>query len=439
MKEGRPVVVPFERPAAYWATKARRHDTPARRPDAVRLMRKALEKSGDPKLAMELFRMYADMECHTAAERCLATAAARGGLTGDICFGIGCCALNRGEETLAEKALEASLRLSPGGMYAEQAQDLLETYPWQDTDFPPRGARGEVLLGRAQRALAAGNIDDALIWARRAWKKSHSPRIALLLGALLPTERAMILLNWASRKMPGRQQPYLMLALACHKAGQGEMAYQALMMAYLLCGPYHQAEAFCLTAWEMGVPEIALSLIDMRLAAAPASADYLRLRYLCLKRMGENEKAGRALSALLEIDPDDAGGLWYRRHPQDVQLMPARPLMLHALAARVYSLPDRLQAGPLNRILHLMVMLLSSQVEPQIIYKLLPSLWNKLSPAEKRACDEEHHPHYPLSFWLYLLLRTGQFDIARDGLAHTKGKRRALRALKRYMQWMKKE
>ena len=41
-------VVPFERPAAYWAVKARRHYTPAQLPDAARLMRKALEKRKGP-------------------------------------------------------------------------------------------------------------------------------------------------------------------------------------------------------------------------------------------------------------------------------------------------------------------------------------------------------------------------------------------------------
>ena len=97
MSENRRIVVPFERPAAYWAARARRHDTPSRRGDAARLMRKALEKSDDPRLAMELYHIYADLECHTAAERCLAAALSKGGLTGEICFGIGCCALNRGD------------------------------------------------------------------------------------------------------------------------------------------------------------------------------------------------------------------------------------------------------------------------------------------------------------------------------------------------------
>ena len=45
---GRRVVVPFERPAAYWLFRARRHDTPEKKPAAAKMLRKALETTGDP-------------------------------------------------------------------------------------------------------------------------------------------------------------------------------------------------------------------------------------------------------------------------------------------------------------------------------------------------------------------------------------------------------
>ena len=86
MTRARSNVVPFERPAAYWAVKARRHAAPSQLPDAARMMRKALEKSGDSALALELAQIYARMHCYTASERYLMRACAREGLTGPVCF-----------------------------------------------------------------------------------------------------------------------------------------------------------------------------------------------------------------------------------------------------------------------------------------------------------------------------------------------------------------
>ena len=55
MTRARTNIVPFERPAAYWAVKARkRYYNSSELPDAARMMRKALEKSGDMGLALEL-------------------------------------------------------------------------------------------------------------------------------------------------------------------------------------------------------------------------------------------------------------------------------------------------------------------------------------------------------------------------------------------------
>jgi len=433
MRDGRPVVVPFERPAAYWAARARRLKAPHQLPDAARLMRKAYEKSGDPALALELYRIYANMECHTAAERCLASALGRSGLTGEICFGIGCCALERGDEALAERALEESLRLSPQGLHADHAQELLETHPWQQEECLPRGARGEALYHRARKALLAGDQKKALCLAKKGWKKSHSQALALLLGALLPPGKAALVIHWACRQQPNQQTCWIMLALACYHSGQEVAARQYMLIAFFMSHTGYQAEAFCVAAWEMGFFEEALTLIQMRLSLAPLSADMMRLKYLALRHLGRDQEAERALSSLMDMDPDDTAAHWYRRHPEEKRLYPGRMMVYQLLAGRVYAQPQRLRPGPLNRALHLTVMTLSGILSAPVIYRLLPILWRRLSKAEKAACDRRH-PHYPLLFCLYLLMRTGHMDKAREMIAHAPGKRRIIRALRRYMQ-----
>lgn len=439
MTDNRRTVVPFERPAAYWAVRARRHYTPARLPDAARLMRKALEKSGDTGMALELAQIYAGMECHTAAERCLVRAVARGGLTGGICFSIGCCALSRGQEDLAERALDLSLRLDPGGAFADQAQDTLDLYPWLQQECLPRGARGETLLQWAKEALALGDEKRALSLARRSWEKSHSAQGAMLLGALLPARESVPYFAFAVRHLPGEDRPLLLLTRACFENGQTDAARRHLNRARALCSTIAQAEAFCAVAWEMGETEAALHLIREKLEHFPASVDYLRLKYLTLKRAGDETGAARTLETLLDIDPDDAAGLWYRRHPEDLKPYPGRMMLLTALGCQIDAVPPRLKYGPLNRILHLMTIGLADTLDAPVIYRLLPPLWKHLSPAEKRSCDEHRSTHYPLAFGLYLLLITGNQDRAREFYQSAPGKKRAKRALRRFARWMNEE
>lgn len=431
MSEKRRTVVPFERPAAYWATRARRHYAPSRLPDAARLMRKALEKSGDGNMALELSQIYGGMGCFTAAERALVKAVFQNGLTGGACYLIACCALNRDEEELGERALEMSLRLDPDGPYADQAQDMLEEYPWQDWNDPPRGARGRSLCFRARQALMENDPRRALALAQKAWARGKSPDAALLMGVLLNTPQASLpYLTYAAHHMPGRVKPHLLLALNYARAGRREDARRRLLLARLLCTSVSQAEQYCETAWQAGFPDLALDLCRALLAQSPASADYLRLKYLSLLHAGDEAGARRALATLLEIDPDDASALWYSRHPEDRRLFPGRLLHLGVLAARLGPPPERLRAGPLNRLLHLLVMALRDRVDTETIYRLAPPLWRRLSPAEKRACDDRTSPA-PLAIALCLLLRTGQEEEARRLYAASPNKKRIGRLLRK--------
>ncbi len=439
MTQGKRTVVPFEHPAAYWAVRARRHYHQDQLPDAARFMRKALEKSGDPGLALELSQIYRAMGCLTAAERCLIRATARLGLTGSLSYAIGCCALNRGQEELAEDALDVSLRLEPNGPYADRAQELLETYPWQDEPRRPRCARGETLCYQSRDALAAGQRDRALRLARKAWEMAHTPAIALQLGSLLPPAEAEPFLHLAARYYKDRPGPMLLRARGFDQCGNKSRARWCLRIAERQCSTITDVEAFCETAWAIGLPRQADHLLRAQLEKLPASVDLLRLKYLCLLRMNEEEKARRTLETLLEIDADDASALWYRRHPQEWSLLKEREVLLSALGSLVYAAPERLKRGPLNRMLHGMVMIMDGEVSTELIYRELPPLWRRLPGAAKRACDLRQSSHYPLSFAVYLYWITGQPRKARDLLAAVPGKKRILRALRQYLRWRMEE
>lgn len=431
MIQRRTNVVPFERPAAYWALRARKHYTTAQLPNAARMMRKALEKSGDTGLALELAQIYAGMGCYTAAERCLIRASVRHGLTGSLCYAIAMCAFNRGNEDLAEEALDLCLRLEPDGFYADQAQDLLEAYPWHPGWALPRSARSDELCRQSIRALTVGNLEKALKLARGAWERGHSPRAALWLGMLLPADEGMRYLDLAAEELPLEIKPQLKYAQASFQLGRLPQARERLIYARRLCKTITDAETYCAAAFDMNRPGDALKLVAKKLEETPASVDYLRLKYLCLRRMGEEEQAGRALEALLEIDPDDADALFDRRHPAQASLHADRGMLLAALGSLVYAHGERCKPGPLNRVLHLMVMSLNGTVEAENIYRLLPPLWKRLTKAEKAACDERRDGCFHILFSVYLLISAGNWHDAQTLLAAAKHKKRVVRLLRR--------
>jgi hypothetical protein len=189
---------------------------------------------------------------------------------------------------------------------------------------------------------------------------------------------------------------------------------------------------FCATAWQSGRPQFALRLILKRLEASPASVDYLRLKYLTLRRMpGEEENARRTLETLLEIDPDDGDGLYYRRPPEETGLNPQRAAMLSVLGSMVFSLPRRLKPGKLNRLLHMMSFTLADDLTPEEVSLALPSLWRCLTKAEQRALDEYRPPSLAAALAICVLLKR---EKGREALSfyHTApGKRRFWRLFRR--------
>ena len=100
-------------------------------------------------------------------------------------------------------------------------------------------------------------------------------------------------------------------------------------------------------------------------------------------------------------------------------------MLLLALGGMVYSQPDERKPGPLNRALHQAVINLNGAVETDVIYRLLPTLWRQLTPAEQYACDELQDPCFPSLFAAYLYISTGQWDEARKTLAAATHKKRS--------------
>ena len=431
MTRTRTNVVPFERPAAYWAEQARKRYTPDQLPSAARLLRKALEKSGDASLAQELAQVYALMGCYSAAERCLLRVSQHSGLSGSLCYAVGVCALNRGLEELGERALDQSLRLDPAGPFAEEAQDLLEGYPWKPTWFEARSARGQELLRQSQKCLREGRLERAVSLAWRAWERGRLPQAALWLGKLLPPGEGLRYLRYAAEELPLELEAQLRYILACYACRRYPQVRERLESARRLCHSLTDAEAYCAAAWQANRPRDALKLVEKRLREYPMSVDYLYLKYLSLRRLGQEEAAKRTLEALLEIDPGDQDALFDRAHPENLAWNRDRALPLEAVGGMLASQARPQASGNLNRLLHFVSVALNGYVPADMVYREVLPAWRRLGRAEKEVCGRIEGVSYPAAFSLYVLYRANLWSQAAERMKTVRHQKRVRRLLGR--------
>lgn len=433
MKNGEKGVVPFERSAAYWAKKARKAYGPSRMPDAALMMRKALEKSGDSHVALELAAIYRSMHCISAAERYLMKAAADCGITPELCYETGLCALERQEEMIAENALDACIRLSPDSPLAHQAQDVLENYAWSWQKPEKRMARSLAMSHFARVRLQKGDVKEAKKWARAAWQRGKTGEAAILYGMLQGTPReAEPYVQYAVEKMPGQIQPMLLLSQVYAQQGRMDMARAFMGLCAGMCECLQQAEAFCWMAWQMGFFGEALALAEEKLKMFPCSVDYLLLKYRSLKKMGEREKAERVLQTILEIDPDDVCGLWHARHPEERVPYVERMMFLPILGLMTSALRRGQKRGRLNRLLHLFAFALREEADAGDVYGAIIPLWRRMNEREKKALDERESEAVGLMY-VYVLLRLGKGASFAAALRAMPGRKRTERKLARYL------
>lgn len=433
MKQGEKGVVPFERPAAYWARKARKAYTPSRMTDAALMMRKALEQTGDGHVALELAAIYRSMHCISAAERYLMKAAAASGISPDLCFETGMCALERQEEALAENALDACIRMAPGSALAHEAQDVLENYPWSYQKPEKRTARSLAMSHFARTRLQKGDVKGARERAEAAWQRGKTGEAAILHGMLqkTPQEAESYVLH-AVEKMPGQTQPLLLLAQVYMQQGKRQMAADCMARCARMSDTLNQVESFCLMAWQMGFAEEALALAEEKLKPHPCSTDLLLLKCQSLMRLGRQDKAARVLQTVLDIDPEDVCGLWYAKHPQSNAPYVSRMMFLPILGMMTSAVRAGQKRGPLNRLLHTFAFALREEEAAEEVYAVLIPLWRKLSTREKKKLDERD-PGAMTEIYLYLLLRLGQKEKLQQALSILPGRRQAQRRLARFL------
>ncbi len=407
-------IVAFERPASYWLSKARAIKAPSRLPDAARMYRKALEKSGDPDVALELARVYLDMQCLAAAEVTLLRAVARQGLTPRACLLIGRCALAMGDEALSERALEQCMHLSPGSVDADEAQDMLWSYPWGDENIPRFSARLRVMCLQGEDAQTPELADKRY---KRASKLADTVEKTVYLAQMLVTAQLPRDLSFRLPREKLNHFALLLLRLqTVIAAGQTALAEETLATMASSCELFAEAHAFCYVAKACNLIDSAVSLCEERLSKAPYSADYMRLLAMCLLARGDKDRAITIFDKARSLDQLTTDSTLAARD---------------ALEDALFAVPPRLKKSPLNRLLHFLALTLQDDLTDETIYAIAAPAWRALNDRAKRRCEDQKDIDWYAAFVVYTLSAAGKKSRADDVLSKTKRKRHVKRLIAR--------
>ncbi len=428
-------VVPFERPAAYWVSKARKCRGRTRLTDAAPLLRQAYRQSGEDDVAMELVGTYCAMECHSAAHRVIAQVLEKNPRCAEAYYMLGLSALSQQQEALAEDALATALMLGRDSAFADDAQDILSSYAWHDEPHPPRGARAETLYAQALRYLNAGNTEKAAEYLRKSLCRGFTPRASALLGEIFLRVRgyaaasALLLRALAADRM---NIPYaLLLSEAFFGMNMQEMAQKVLSSAAPLCQTHKELALLAEVCVRLGRPQIASERLEQALRTAPQSNDLLFILAALRSATGDFMGAKSLLHTILMRDPEDADAI------SALKMIKFRPVPFNRigleeeLAALCARKPVRGDAA-LKRLLHGLTISLNGDLSYATIETLVGYAWRRMNPIQKMHCDMSRQHLWPRAFYQYLCEKAG-LKRRRPALYRGKGYGRRVRRMLRFI------
>ena len=429
-------VVPFERPAAYWVSKARKCRGRTRLTDAAPLLRQAYRQSGEDDVALELVGTYCAMECYSAAHRVLAQVLEKNPNCAEAYYLLGVSALSQRQEALAEDALATSLIIGRDSAFADDAQDLLSTYAWHDEPHPPRSARAETLYAQALQYLNAGNVEAAAKRLDKSLRRGFTPRASALLGEIFlraggyaPASALLMHALMADRM----NIPYAMLlGEAFSGMKMPDMAEKVLAAAAPMCQTHAELAQLAQTCAQIGCPEIASAQLEEALKLAPQSNDLLFILAALRSATGDMAGAKSLLHTILMRDPEDVDAI------SALQMIKFRPVPFvrarvdNELAALCARKPVQGDAA-LKRLLHGLTISMNGDLSYATIEALVGYAWQRMNPIQKKQCDTDRQNLWPRAFYQYLCEKAG---LKKRRPALYKGKRYA-RRVRRMLRFIK--
>ncbi len=435
-------LVRFERSAAYWMSRARRHHTNAEHTSAGLLYRQAYEQVHRQDIALKMAENYYQMGCYYAARRTALNLLTNTPDLPEAYYWLGVAALQEGDEDLGERALAMALQKGRDLPLADDAQDLLCDYPWTEPGVYRRSCRAETLYERALDCIEARSSLHAEVLLRRAIRRGVCPQAEALLGELLlfrhAPHQAARYLTRASLRLPEQVSVWALLAQALYADHRPQEAQRALDQCLVLAHTAQEWSVVGAAARILNAPDQALTALQARLRDEPESNDLLLVMAAMQLNAGHTGPAIRCLNAILSRDPDDrdARAAW-ATIPYGI-MPPCRFYEDRALIERLLADPPRTGPRDFIRLAHGLTVSLGGAVTYAEVTQHIRPLWDRLPPLQRRLCDWQ--ALWPNAFYRLILSDCGIDDLPRNAaLWPVRHGLRRIRRMKRFLNRLRKD
>jgi len=304
-------VLPFARSAEYLRRLAVRQRELGKPLKALELLRLSLAKApGDARAMMEMAETYAEMQCPALSNRLLFSLLMDKEIAPECFYGAGCNFYAMQMPESARDCLVLYLQKRPGGPYAPEAVELIESI---DKEQEAGGGLETRVNRRIDRVLLSLDVDKPRLAARQirraiALEKRNSGTYALQAFALLAArdpKGALEAARFSARLQPTNIRAACAMAAAL-KANRADSAARAFLgRAVARIESDEDAQLVCQTACEMGEHETVRNVLRRIEAESPYSDELLHLLASASFNAGEPDEAMRCWRLLRRIDPMD--------------------------------------------------------------------------------------------------------------------------------------
>lgn len=324
-------IVPFEQNGAFFHKKARKHIENNNYINALSYYRKAVEKDPDNvEYLLDLAEVFTEMSYFTESNQILFGIVQQEAARGDCYFGIGCNFLGLQDYDKAEEWLVKYLDIEEDGIYAEEAQDLLDVLQSQEfyldkyDDMDPTkeqafktASKGKDHLDRGEYARAVKALEKvaaeepSLIFARN--------NLALAYFCVGRLEKALDTTYDILRDHPGNVHANCNAALFHHE--QGNQEYAEKYLRTILSLPAEDPEEIhkiAVTLCELKQHERVNQMLKTLLRYKPYDAKILHYMAVSCFNLKQYRSALKYWEKIEKINPDNTISAFYQRHTENV-------------------------------------------------------------------------------------------------------------------------